>query len=78
MTIIAIRETKDGSFMKIQAIHFLEPVTLAINIKRIAGIAEIAAKIDNFSIVFIFLSYNKYKTKTRHLKMSGQKVINNF
>ena len=55
MKIKAIKEIKEGSLMNIQANHFLDPVIFATNIKAIAGRANIAAIIDNFSIVYILI-----------------------
>ncbi len=55
MTIKAIKEIKEGSLMNIQANHFLDPVIFATNIKAIAGRANIAAIIDNFSILLFFV-----------------------
>ena len=50
MTIKAIKEIREGNLIPIHAIHFLDPVTFATNINITAGIADIAAKIDNFYI----------------------------
>ena len=55
MTIKAIKEIREGNLIPIHAIHFLDPVTFATNINITAGIAEIAAKIDNFSIAITVL-----------------------
>lgn len=50
----AIKETNEGSFKPIHPMALLPPFIFAISMKITAGNAEIAAKIDNFSIVFNF------------------------
>lgn len=47
-------EINDGNLINNHTIHLFLPVTFATNIKQIAGIANIIAKIDNFSINFFY------------------------
>ena len=47
-------EINDGNLINNHTIHLFLPVTFATNIKQIAGIANIIAKIDNFSIIFFY------------------------
>jgi hypothetical protein len=54
MRIKATKEINEGSFNPIQPMVLLPPVIFAISMKITAGNAEIAAKIDNFSIVLFF------------------------
>ena len=55
MTIKATREIRDGIFRPIHPRVLFPPFIFAISINITAGKAEIAARIDNFSIVYIFI-----------------------
>jgi hypothetical protein len=49
------KEINEGNLRNIQPIHLLSPLIFATNIKKIAGIAKIEARIANFSILLFFV-----------------------